>query len=114
MTNLEAVDVLKANYPDACYEDLTEAVDMAISTLESQPCTDAVRRGLVKDMLIYNWDECCSAVIRDLEELPPVRLDVIHCSECEHYGKYTKFCFRWGNETTLDGFCHLAGRRKDG
>lgn len=36
MTNEEAIETLKANYPDACFEQLREAVDMAISTLEKQ------------------------------------------------------------------------------
>lgn len=34
MTRKEAIETLKANYPDACYEQLREAVDMAISALE--------------------------------------------------------------------------------
>ena len=33
MTNEEAIDVLKANYPDPWYEDLREAVDLAIESL---------------------------------------------------------------------------------
>lgn len=34
MTAEEAIATLKANYPDACYEQLREAVDTAISALE--------------------------------------------------------------------------------
>ena len=34
MTNEEAIETLKANYPDACFEQLREAVDMAIKALE--------------------------------------------------------------------------------
>ncbi len=34
MTNLEAIETLRANYPDACYEQLREAVDKAIKVLE--------------------------------------------------------------------------------
>lgn len=37
MTREEAIDVLKANYPDSCYELLREAVDMAIEALEKEP-----------------------------------------------------------------------------
>ena len=40
MTRDEAVDVLKANYPDACYGELREAVDMAIEALRAQDGTD--------------------------------------------------------------------------
>ena len=36
MNNQEAIETLKANYPDACYEQLREAVDMAISALQEQ------------------------------------------------------------------------------
>lgn len=32
----EAIETLKANYPDACYEQLREAVDIAISALQAQ------------------------------------------------------------------------------
>lgn len=34
MTREEAIDVLKANYPDRCYELLREAVDTAIEALK--------------------------------------------------------------------------------
>ena len=34
MTKEEAIDVLKKNYPDSCYELLREAVDMAIKALK--------------------------------------------------------------------------------
>ena len=36
MTNAEAIETLRANYPDACYEQLRCAVDMAIKALEKQ------------------------------------------------------------------------------
>lgn len=36
MTNAEAIETLKANYPDACYEQLREAVDKAIKALEEK------------------------------------------------------------------------------
>ena len=34
MTNAEAIETLRANYPDACFEQLREAVDAAIEALE--------------------------------------------------------------------------------
>lgn len=34
MTTKEAIETLKANYPDACYEQLRDAVDAAISALK--------------------------------------------------------------------------------
>jgi len=36
MTREEAIETLKANYPDACYEQLREAVDTAIEALKAQ------------------------------------------------------------------------------
>lgn len=46
MTNKEAIEVLKANYPDAYYELLREAVDMAIEAL-SEPSRQGQRDGLI-------------------------------------------------------------------
>jgi len=37
MTREEAIDVLKHNYPSACFTDLCEAVEMAIQALSAQP-----------------------------------------------------------------------------
>lgn len=37
MTNSEAIEVLKANYPDPCFELLQDAVDTAIYALSAQP-----------------------------------------------------------------------------
>lgn len=37
MTRKEAIDVLKHNYPSACFTDLCEAVDIAIKALSAQP-----------------------------------------------------------------------------
>ena len=39
MTNAEAIETLRANYPDACFGQLREAVDMAITALTAQPET---------------------------------------------------------------------------
>lgn len=37
MTREEAIDVLKHNYPSACFTDLYEAVEIAIQALSAQP-----------------------------------------------------------------------------
>jgi len=37
MTNSEAIETLRANYPDACYGLLRDAVDTAICALSTQP-----------------------------------------------------------------------------
>lgn len=40
MTNVEAIETLRANYPDACYGQLREAVDAAIEALKEQNVSD--------------------------------------------------------------------------
>lgn len=55
MTNHEAIETLKANYPDACYEQLREAVNAAIEALKAQDAAgDTISRraaiGTVKHM----------------------------------------------------------------
>ena len=37
MTREEAIEVLKANYPSKCFEQLREAVDIAVKALEQEP-----------------------------------------------------------------------------
>lgn len=37
MTREEAIDVLKRNYPSDCFEELCEAVEIAIQALSAQP-----------------------------------------------------------------------------
>ena len=52
MTNAEAIETLRANYPDACYEQLREAVDKAIKVLEAQEWILCSER-LPKDEIAY-------------------------------------------------------------
>lgn len=37
MTREEAIETLRANYPDKCYESLRNAVDIAIEALKAEP-----------------------------------------------------------------------------
>ena len=52
MTAEEAIATLKANYPDACFEQLRDAVDIAISVLK-QPeivrCEDCKHRPILDE-----------------------------------------------------------------
>ena len=51
MTNEEAIMTLKANYPDACFEQLREAVDAAIEALKAQDAdTDTISRKAAIDI----------------------------------------------------------------
>lgn len=57
MTNEEAIKTLKANYPDACYEQLREAVDAAIKALKAQDAADdTISRQAVFDALRTCYD----------------------------------------------------------
>ena len=51
MTNEEAIKTLEANYPDACFEQLREAVDAAIEALKAQDAdTDTISRKAAIDI----------------------------------------------------------------
>ena len=55
MTNAEAIETLRANYPDACYEQLREAVDAAIEALTAlQTDGDCISRQAAKEELCKN------------------------------------------------------------
>ena len=52
MTNTEAIETLRANYPDACFEQLREAVDAAIVALKAQNTSgDTISRQAAIDSL---------------------------------------------------------------
>ena len=54
MTNAEAIETLRANYPDACYEQLREAVDAAIEVLKAQDAAgDTISRQAAIDALDF-------------------------------------------------------------
>ena len=53
MTNEEAIKVLKANYPDACFEQLREAVYAAIEALKAQDAdSDTISRKAAIDAIL--------------------------------------------------------------
>lgn len=54
MTNAEAIETLRANYPDACYEQLREAVDAAIEALKAQDAAgDTISRQFEEIVVEY-------------------------------------------------------------
>ena len=62
---LDAIDVLKRNYPSSCFEDLCKAVDIAIKALSAQPeiirCKDCIYGYLcidVRNGITDSWIEC--------------------------------------------------------
>jgi rubrerythrin len=63
MTNSEAIEILQANYPDACFEQLRDAVDIAIYALSAQPTIEPRKKGEWKEHkdytgLAYLCSEC--------------------------------------------------------
>lgn len=80
MTNVEAIETLRANYPDACYEQLREAVDAAIEALKAQDADIQKMQDIEQAMLekayecgkrdVAQWIPCS-------ERLPESRLDVL-------------------------------------
>lgn len=59
MTREEAIETLRANYPDKCYELLRNAVDIAIEALKAEP---------VKHGKWIKWEG-----------------DILTCSNCKRY-----------------------------
>ena len=53
MTAKEAIETLRANYPDACYEQLREAVDAAIEALKARDTAgDTISRQAAIDAVL--------------------------------------------------------------
>lgn len=67
MTNAEAIEILRANYPDACYEQLRCAVDMAIDALKKQIPQKPIRIDKNKEF-DGNWKKVCPSCKRVLIE----------------------------------------------
>ena len=61
MTNEEAIDVLKRNYPSSCFEDLCEAVDIAIKVLSAEPERKTGQWLPSRDQ-DYNECSCCHRI----------------------------------------------------
>ena len=61
MTKEEAIEVLKANYPSKCFEQLREAVDMAIRALKQEHC----------DKCVYSTKDGCCQYDDITETIPP-------------------------------------------
>ena len=69
MTNHEAIETLRANYPDACFEQLREAVDMAINVLTAQEQKE-------RDCSTCKHKNLCDAFwTQEIEDAP--------CRECD-------------------------------
>ena len=78
MTREEAIETLRANYPDKCFESLRNAVDMAIEALKTDP----------KDIFYDGY----AHYLMDFGK------DTVLCRDCKHYKQSAvadrKMCFR--------------------
>ena len=93
MTREEAIDVLKHNYPSACFTDLCEAVEIAIQVLSAQPEPER-KTGKWIDM--GDFEQCSACTGTRLKEVNTVYGKAIwiksaYCPSCgarmEHEGE---------------------------
>ena len=83
MTAKEAIETLKANYPDACYGQLREAVDAAIEALKAQDVAgdtiyrqaaiDTVQHAFDRETLLSNFMR--KIAVDALKTMPPAQLE---------------------------------------
>lgn len=88
MTREEAIETLRANYPDKCYESLRNAVDVAIESLKAEP----VKHGRwipAQDYSNGNED--------------------IECSNCGEWFKSLELCGRLGEPN----YCPVCGTKME-
>ena len=104
MTNTEAIETLRANYPDACFEQLREAVDAAIVALKAQNASgDTISRQAAIDAL-YHVDEYNGRSIEAIRNLPSAERHgrwepylneglIVKCSVCgSRYAEPWHYC----------------------
>lgn len=75
MTNKQAAERLRYNYPDECYPKLCKAYDVAIKALEQpEPCQDAIsRRAAISAITSHSGVVDKSVAKRILVQLPSVQ-----------------------------------------
>lgn len=124
MTREEAIETLKANYPDACYEQLREAVDAAIEALKAQDTAgDTIYRQVAIDAVqdigrlatLQDNDAVVrmSAVEYVLFNLPSAQPEIIACGDCKHWIWHDRRCGYWNHGVKPLEWCCHAERRTD-
>ena len=97
MTNAEAIETLRANYPDACFEQLREAVDAAIEALKAQGTAGQTMYNELVERLgakSYTLEELSiilpraadviEELMRKCEQLPSAdAVPVVLCKDCK-------------------------------
>ena len=123
MTNAEAIEILRANYPDACFEQLRAAVDKAVEALEAQDATgDSIsRQAAIKSITWHKGVVDKSVAKRILIQLPSAQPErkngawinegrIIRCNRCKIGYATVK-----GMKSALTyKFCPNCGARMEG
>ena len=127
MTNKEAIEILRANYPDACFGQLREAVDAAIEALKAQNVAgDTISRqaaidALGEEPLVWHEDDAGEVAERNqwrrdvaaIKALPSAQPDIIQCRNCKFASGDSRICMKFDHSPIgeLD-FCSFAERRE--
>ena len=138
MTNEEAIKTLEANYPDACFGQLREAVDAAIEALKAQDAAgDTISRQAAVEACYNGWNKDYRGIAQDIKDLPSAQPEVlacgegeliaqpeiIRCNDCKHWTQTTGNMRGFGlgdcdyinaKLVNCNGFCSWAERRTDG
>ena len=125
MTNAEAIETLRANYPDACYEQLREAVDAAIEALKArdtardtisrQAAIDALHMHLMYRMGTDSNKKRLDDWINGLPSAQPERT-CVNCGRTANNGGWyadggTRCPIEEHYALPKDGYCHLWEKR---
>lgn len=112
MTREEAIDTLTLRKD--CYDELSEALDMAIEALQTEP-TKAVPPSLAD---VYKWER--DIALSQLEEYGigfaekkrDDLVEVVRCKDCRHWNSETKGCKRNPSVEAWqeDDFCKYGKR----
>lgn len=86
MTNSEAIEVLKKNYPDPCFGLLREAVDVAINALSAQP--DPIRLNIDHALTEEEIKNLKQKIADSPIVFMPSAQPVIRCKDCRYYKTY--------------------------
>lgn len=104
MTNAEAIETLRANYPDACYEQLREAVDAAIEALKLQHKAEWT----AEELDYLNKVESTTKTTQDW-------VMVVRCKDCKWWTKQEASlqgrCDAYGMYPTEEWYCARGERR---
>ena len=130
MTNKEAIEILRANYPDACFGQLREAVDAAIEALKAQnvagdtisrqAAIDAIENAFDRETILNRFVR--KIAISAVRLLPSAQPEIIRCKDCK-YARLTndgscKYCDIWFPDEAeyMDGdyYCASAERKSNG